>query len=255
MSRSPGRSRRAAPVTHVLCVLGVAALLGSLEPTAAVADPGALDVPPGCALGIGGPALREATSLREARDAAFAALAAEQGPTEVTSEIAWRDAQMREVATERVSGVLRGVYIAALRRHGEGRIDVVACGPKAAPPARARRSPGVRPIWPRPLPRRRDCALGVAGVDLSAQRRTASARRDALEMLARRFEAQVDHSLTLHGGRRLDRTHAVRATPDARARVEARAGDLVESQWLDERGRGPLGLPGLLYLQICLPSD
>ncbi len=235
-------------------MIGVAALVGLMPSLGAAAEPPPPSVPPGCALGIGGPALRDATSVREARDGAFAALAAERLPLHVTSEVGWRDARLREVSQERASGRLRGAHLAALRRRADGRIDAVVCGAEIDPAALPRRGPDRSPTWPRGLVRRRGCGLGIAGVDLDARLRARSAREDALEMLARELETEVHHALHLHGGRRIERDHEVHATPSARAAIERLEPELGETRWLDRRGRGPLGLPGVLYLQLCLPE-
>jgi hypothetical protein len=244
----------AAPSARAALAFGVAALVGLVRPPAAAAEPAGLPVPPGCALGIGGPALRDATSVSEARDAAFAALAAERLPVHVASEVGWSDARLRELSSERASGRLRGVYVAALRRRPDGRVDAVVCGAEIDPDTLPGRGVGGATTWPRRLERRRGCGLGIAGVDLDALLRARSARTDALEMLARELETEVHHALHLHGGRRVERDHRVGATPTARAAIEAIDAELDEASWLDRRGRGPLGLPGVLYLQLCLPD-
>ena len=231
-------------------IAGASLAIGAAAASAGV-SPAQPAVPPGCTLGIAGPALRPATSLREARDAAFAALAAERLPLQLTSEVSWHDARVREISDERVTGVLRGVRIAGLRGHPDGRIDVLACGPEVAgrPPGR-----GWRRAWPRGLPRRAGCALGIAGEDIDTGARERAARRDALEMLAREREAEVRHELIVHGGRRVTRDHGVRASEAARAATAELEDELIEARWLDRAGRGPLGRAGVLYLELCFPE-
>jgi len=213
----------------------------------------AFELPPdGCALGIGGPALDPARSLRAARDDAVAALAAARLGVDLESEVGWVGARIRERSSERAEGVLRGVWIAALRARPDGGIDVVACGADATREASPQTPRGDR--WPPGFLRRPGCGLGIAGPGPASGDRSRLAWRDAREMLARSVEARIVHALALEGGIGLRRSHAVQATPRGQRRADEAEASLQRRSWLDRGGRGPLGRPGLLYAQLCLPD-
>jgi len=218
----------------------------------------------GCALGIGGPALDQTRSLRAARDHAFAALAAARLGVELESEVGLTAARVRERSSERTEGVLRGVWIAALRARPDGGVDAIACAAGAAGPDGP---PG--DAWPPGFRWGPGCGLGIAGPGPAHGDRARLAWRDAREMLARAIEARVAYVLEIDGGSRLRRSHSVRATPRAQQRTgeSSEAGETSESSetgetgaslerrsWLDGHGRGPLRRPGLLYTQLCLPA-
>lgn len=242
---SVGRAHRLA----VLVWSGLALAWGGHASAGALSGRAASTPPRGCALGIAGPALQPATSVREARDAAFAALAAERLPVHVTSELHLDGGRVRELDDERVSGVLEGAFVAGLRARGGGRVDALVCGPEHDAD-----DVDASWRWPRGLGDARGCAVGVAGVDVHPAMRRRHARRDAREMLARVQATRVEHTLLLHGGTRVARAHVVGATREARRRVEDAGDALIESLWLDRDGIGPLARPGVLYLELCLPA-
>lgn len=253
---APGRPRVGRPGRRAIETVAVAlsfafavalAAIGLAPMAAAAHDP--TSPPPGCALGIAGPALHPATSVREARDAAFVALATERLPVRLASELQLEGARVHEHTDERATGVVRGAWIAGVRVREGGRIDALVCGPE-----RDVRGLGRRWGWPRGLGSRRACAVGVAGVDIDPAARRRSARSDAREMLARRQAVAVDHALVLHGGAHVARAHQVQSTAEARRRIDEAGDALTESAWLDRDGRGPLARPGVLYLELCLPG-
>ena len=204
--------------------------------------------PPGCALGIAGPTLAPATALHGARDAAVAALAAERLGVALHAEVSWVGRRVRERADERADGVMHGVWIAGLRSRPGGGVDALACVAGAG----ARH--GSAGPWPPRFSRAAHCGVGVAGPGLGLGDQARAARRDAREMLARAVETRVEHRLSLDGGRRVDRDHRVEATASARLALDAVEEALEERHWADDAGRGPLGRPGLLYVELCLPD-
>ena len=259
VSRPP--QTRPAPATSLAWIVGACALLalyaGSAralgrQPVTRAGPTWFERPPPGCALGIAGPTLGAATALRTARDAAFAALAAERLGVNVSSEISWVGRRVRERSSEETSGTLHGVWIAGLRRRPGGGIDAVACGEDVR--LRSRRGhPGHR--WPPGFHRVPHCAIGIAGDGLGPGDQARNALRDAREMLARAVEARVAHRLELDGGHRVDRSHSVRASAMAAQLIDEAAPSLKRSQWVDRSGRGPLRRPGLLYIELCLPES
>jgi hypothetical protein len=207
----------------------------------------------GCALGISGPTLDPARALREARDDAFAALAAEQLGVDVSSEVGWAGTRVHVRARERTSGRLQGVWIAGLRPRPGGGIDAIACVAHVDARASARfRNAAIR--WPPAFRRQPRCALGVAGHRLGPGDQQRVAWHDAREMLARAVEARVVHRLELEAQRRPRRGHSVRPTAVSTQLIEEAEDHLERREWLDEKGRGPLRRPGLLYVELCLPE-
>ena len=77
---------------------------------------------------------------------------------------------------------------------------------------------------------------------------------DAREMLARAVEARIDHRLDVEAGQRTRRSHSVQSTASAAQLVAEADATLEKRQWPDHLGHGPLGRPGLLYVELCLPE-
>jgi hypothetical protein len=226
--------------------------------------------PQGCALGQSGPTLRPTDALREARRRARASLVTaiekiNQKAVSVVGSGGARD-QHHEVILEQVEGWVRRSSIVALwyddRGTGPngapGTAYAAACLADAGPPAtRASVASFVAgleagraaPAWVYGVasPGGQLCAAGASGPTMEDKDARANAEASARAELAEGIAAHVKLAAGIFDDETL--VGAVTDVPE-RCRAQAAQGRVVAT-WTDERGVGPVPLPGMAYAFVC----
>lgn len=241
------------------CAGGGAGPVGD-EPEARTSPrPAWVDGPPAeCAVGASGPTLNPRNAIRRARAAAIDALAVGELPVDVQTITGSGSDGEFLLSSQSVSGILSDARIVALWadtattgsiRGRVRQVHALACWPTAS----------LRGIPPPDYPRwlldpeigpDRICATGIAGPTWRAEDQAESALRDARLALAIALESRIDKRIFDDGRGVVDMVKQVEPSPAALARA-ARA-ESLDRDWLDEEGRGPIGLPGVLYGLVCI---
>jgi hypothetical protein len=217
------------------------------------------DAPPGCAVGSSGPTRNPGNAIRYARLSAVEALAAEFLAVDVqTISGIGADGGAFEIAAQALSGTLANARILALwaehdRRDGDRRrlrqVFALACWPDASVPDLPDSG---YPDWLIEPPRdvARICAAGIAGPTRKKAEQSAAALRDARLALAVALESRIEKRIfdDGHGVAKIAR----QIDPSPAALARAAAADELEEEWYDDQGRGPIGLPGVLYGLACI---
>ncbi|MEM9176080.1 MAG: hypothetical protein AAGC67_12665 [Myxococcota bacterium] len=221
--------------------------------------PAWVDAPPTrCAVGSSGPTLNPRNAIRYARVAAIDALAAGSLSVDVQSITGSDGRGDFEMTAQSLSGVLADARIAALfaetnpGREGRARlrqVHALACFPEAD--LRGLPDPGY-PRWLVDVPGEagRVCATGISGPTRKPEDQAPSALGDARLALAIALESRIEKRVFDDGRGVARMAREIDPSPDALRRA-ARA-DALEERWLDARGEGPLGLPGVLYGLVCV---
>ena len=255
--------------TQAASLLGLAACVMSTPTSPSSTSPGAddrqafarllLDVPIGCAVGSSGPTRNPGNSIRYARMSAVEALAAESLEIDVqTISGIGPDGGAFEIASQALSGTLADARILALwadvdriagNRRRVRQVFALACWPDAAVPDLP--DPDY-PNWLIEPPRdgARICAAGIVGPTWKKAEQSASALRDARLALAVALESRIEKRIfdDGHGVAKIAR----QIDPSPAALARAASAQELEEEWYDESGRGPIGLPGVLYGLACI---
>jgi len=176
---------------------------------------------------------------------------------EVQSELRFAGGELREITTQRTAGILADSRIVAMWseldiEEGLARIEQVhalACIGEAVP---SRLATPPYPAWVLQVPDGDDrlCALGISGPTRDPRNQEPTALDDGQRALAAALESQV-YTRMVDDGRHVARIATWMETSEGSLARARRATELSE-QWIDERGEGPLGLPGVLYGLVCV---
>jgi len=213
--------------------------------------------PTGCAVGFSGPTLHPGDAIRQARTNALEALAAERLGVAVDSELRITAGAVHEVTTQEISGIIANSRIVAMAsgtgagqqaREGLREVYALACPGDTDTHAIAR--PGF-PDWILNIPSEpgRICVAGIGGPTRNPDDQDEAALRDGRDALAHSVESHI-RQVTLDDGKGLARV-ASESESTARARAIADGVTELSEQWRDVRGRGPVGIPGVLYGLLC----
>ncbi len=216
--------------------------------------------PAGCAVGFSGPTLHPGHAIRQARRSALENLAAEHLGVRVASEFRTSGETGREATFQEISGTIANSRIAAMASGTDpsGRGDrelrevyALAC------PAEVETTGIARPDFPEwilniPSQHGRICVPGAGGPTRDPREQPDAALRDGRNALAHALESQIRRR-SLDEGRGLARVHSETDSTE-RARAMAEKIDHLSESWLDREGRGPLGIPGVLYGLVCSPE-
>lgn len=220
---------------------------------------GWVDAPPaGCAVGSSGPTLNPRNAIRYARLSAIEALAS--GSLEVDVQTISGDGSRGsfEVSAQALSGTLENARIVALwadtESAGESRrrirqVYALGCWPDAS----LRGLPRTEyPHWliEPPAEQGEICATGIAGPTWKRKDQNDSALRDARLALAIALESRIEKRIydDGHGVAKMAR----QIDPSIGALERAATAEELDRDWYDEAGRGPVGLPGVLYGLACI---
>ncbi len=218
-----------------------------------------LDVPSGCAVGSSGPTRNPGHAIRNARLSAIEALAADFLEVDVqTISGIGPDGGAFEIAAQALSGTLANARILALwaevdradrDRRRVRRVFALACFPDASVPDLP---DSAYPDWLIEPPRDGDriCAAGIAGPTRKRAEQSEVALRDARLALAIALESRIEKRIFDDGHGVAKIARQIDASPAALAR--AAGAKELEDEWYDASGRGPDGLPGLLYGLACI---
>jgi hypothetical protein len=213
--------------------------------------------PGGCAAGVSGPTLDPGHAIRQARTRALENLAAETLGVEIESELRFGDGGVSEVTRQQIDGVIahsRIVAIRSPRRSGDADSDALrpvyalACRENAGAAGIGRPD---YPHWILNAPRRTGqiCVMGVGGPTRRSDQQEEAALRDGRRALAKALEIHV-RQVSLDDGRGLAHV-ASESQATERARAAAEQVPALDEDWLDEDGRGPLVVPGVVYGLLC----
>lgn len=219
-----------------------------------------LEPPSGCAVGSSGPTRNPRDSIRYARMAAVEALAAESLEVDVQTISGDGPNGAFEIASQALSGTLANGRIFALwadvddsgrNRRRVRQVFAMACWADASAPDLPESG---YPDWLIEPPRDAAtiCAAGIAGPTRKRSEQAASALRDARLALAVALESRIEKRIFDDGHGVAKMARQIDPSPAALARA-ATAEDL-EEEWYDESGRGPVGLPGVLYGLACIEN-
>jgi hypothetical protein len=218
--------------------------------------------PDGCAVGSSGPTLNPRDSIRHARLSAIETLASDSLAVDIQTISGTGPDGTFEIAAQALSGSLENARIVALWAYvepaggfGSGpqlrQVYALACWPDAA--ARDVKGPNY-PVWLLEPPRndRQICAAGIAGPTWKKAEQKASALRDARLALAVALESQIEKRVydDGHGVAKIAR----KIDPSASAIARAETAGELDREWYDEVGRGPIGLPNVLYGLACIEN-
>ena len=213
--------------------------------------------PEACAVGSSGPTLNPGTAIRYARLAAIEALASGSLDVDVQTVTRSGSEGSFEVSAQALSGTLENARIVALWadtatagvRSRLQQVYALACWPEAS------LSDLGRPAFPDwlidpPSDSGKICATGISGPTRKADNQPASALRDARMALAVALESRIEKRIfdDGHGVAKIARE----VEPSAFALARAATAGALDEDWLDERGTGPIGLPGVLYGLVCI---
>jgi hypothetical protein len=213
--------------------------------------------PPGCAAGVSGPTLDPGHAIRQARTRALENLAAGILGVDVESELRFGDGGVSEITRQQIDGVIANSRIVAMRSpRRSGDADSDALRPVYALACREDTDAAgiAEPDYPRwilntPSGRDRICVMGVGGPTRRPGQQDEAALRDGRRALAKALEIHV-RQVSLDNG--LGLAHmASESEATERARALAEAVEALDEEWLDEDGRGPLVLPGVVYGLVC----
>lgn len=219
-----------------------------------------IDSPPArCAVGASGPTLNPRNAIRYSRVSAIESLAAGSLEVEIQTISGVGGARGAfEISAQSLSGTLANARIVALwaetNPYGQGRARVrqvyaLACWPDADVSG----LPGLDyPRWliEPPSESGRICATGIAGPTWKKEDQQPSALRDARLAIAVALESRIEKRIfdDGHGVAKMAR----KIDPSPAALRRSAAADELENEWRDEDGKGPMGLPGLLYGLACI---
>lgn len=227
------------------------------EPPREVA--GWVDSPPeGCSVGSSGPTLNPRNAVRYARLSAIEALASGSLEVDVQSVTGSGSHGEFEMTSQSLSGTLADARVVALfaetnpgmqGRRRLRQMHALACWPDAD------LSDVPEPDYPRwliepPNDGSRICATGIAGPTWKAADQPESALSDGRLALAVALESRIEKRI-FDDGRGVARM-ARQVEPSAAALSRAATAVELEELWLDEKGTGPIGLPGVLYGLVCI---
>ena len=222
-------------------------------------SPDWLDRPPAdCAVGGSGPTLDPGDAIRHARISALVNLAEDELEIDVQSITGIGRRGTFEMTTQSLSGLVSDARVVALFAETSagadrlGRIrQVYALACRAKADVSGLPDPGY-PVWLNDPSAGRSgtCAIGVAGPTWKPADQPASALSDARLSLGFALGSRIEKRIFDDGRGVVRSARQVDPTSDAIAR--AGRAETLEEEWLDTRGGGPLGLPGVLYGLACL---
>ncbi len=245
-------------------------LAGALLACAGTPEPGTdgrpawVDDPPArCAVGHSGPTLNPGHAIRQSRLNALESLAAAQLGTRIESDLLIDgEGVVAQFTEEHILGVLRDAQIVAMAADARG-ASAAARGALRSPAMFALACRGARapaglpapdhPEWLLRVPDHggRLCVHAIGGPTRRPEDQREAALRDGRAALAAALESAVERRV-VDDGRNLARVFSnTKSTEWAIER--ASSVDTLEFEWLDESGRGPLGLRGVLYGVVCSP--
>lgn len=236
---------------------GPGAPIRSAGPSRGVVD--WVEAPPeDCAVGASGPTLNPRNAIRYARLAAIEGLASGSLEVDVQTISGEGSAGSFEISAQALSGTLEDARVVALWADADTRgpvrsrvrqVYALACWPEASLGGLARSD---FPSWliDPPVEAGRICAAGIAGPTWEPEDQPASALRDARLALAIALESRIEKRI-YDDGRGVARI-ARQVDPSPSALERASTASELEREWFDEDGRGPVGLPGVLYGLACI---
>ena len=216
------------------------------------------EVPVGCAVGSSGPTLNPGNSIRYARLSAVEALAEGSLEIDVQTISGIGPNGSFELASQALSGTLANARVRALwadvddasgGRRRVRQVFALLCWPNVV--VQGLPEPGYPP-WLLALPGESDriCAVGIAGPTRKRSAQSASALREGRLAIAVALESRIEKRI-LDQGRGVAKI-ARQVDPSTAALGRAATASELESEWYDDVGRGPIGLPGVLYGLVCI---